>query len=188
MTREDAIELYEIFKQQNATALSTYHSHIQHYRVLIAAILGASFATAISILKLFPQGQELTGWLMLSTLILPITNVLLCCLAVRQCDHPYRIFLETITVQVKLEPVIGLVGRTQEDIAENAAIPFQNDDNFIPERWLEPGKYTTTKEFVDKYIREGTNKLARRLFILLAVANLVLIATIAVGSLYMLLV
>jgi hypothetical protein len=188
MTREDAIELYKIFKQQNATALSTYHSHIQHYRVLIAAILGASFATAIAILKLFPQGQELTGWLMLSTLILPITNVLLCCLAVKQCDHPYRIFLETITVQVKLEPVVGLVGRTQEDIAENAAIPFQNDDTFIPERWLEPGKYTTTKEFVDKYIRKGTNKLARRLFILLAVANLVLIATIAVGSLYMLLV
>jgi hypothetical protein len=187
MTKEEATELYKVFKQQNATALSTYHSHIQHYRALIAAILGASFATVVAILKLFPRDQELMGWLMLSTLILPITNVVLCCLAARQCDHPYRIFLETITIQVKLEPIVGLVGRTQEDIAENAAIPFPKDPSLIPERWLEPGQYATAKEFVSKYIREGTNKLARCLFTLLAVANLVLIVAVMVGSLYLLL-
>jgi hypothetical protein len=188
MEREDAIELYKVLKRQNATALSTYHSHIQHYRVLIAAIIGASFATVVAILKLFPQHQKLTGWLMLSTLVFPVTNVLLCCLAIKQCDHPYRIFLETITVQAKLEPIIGLIERPLEGIAEDAPFPFPKDDNFIPERWLEPGKSTTAKEFVDKHIRKGTNKLAHRLFIILAAANLVLIAAIVVGSLYMLLV
>jgi hypothetical protein len=161
--QQEAIELYGTLKQQGATALSTYHSHIQHYRVLIAAILGASFATIIAVLKLAPQDLRLTGWLMLGTLILPVTNALLCFLAIKQCDHPYRMFLETITVQARLEEIIGLA-------------------ELVPERWHEPTRHSTSKEFVDKYIRKGTNRLARRLFALLAVANIILTIAAGVGA------
>lgn len=182
MERKDAIELYKVFKQQSATALSTYHSHIQHYRVLIAAITGASFATIVAVLNLPCRHQELTRWLMLVTLILPAANVLLCLLAIRQSDHPYRAFLETVTVQAKLEPLIGLVERPLDGTERGARIPFPDDHTLVPERWLEPGKYPTAEQFVDEYIGKGSNRLARCLFITLAAANL---AVMVAASVYL---
>ena len=184
MDEKTALELYKMFKQHNAVSLNIYHTHIQHYRALIAAVLGASFAAVFAVVNLD------SGWLkvvlMFVTAFLPVLNVWLCRLAIRQSYHPYRTFLETISIQTKLEPIIGLVGQRPNPKIEDAEIPFPEDASIVPARWLTPASFPTADDFVQSYVKKGSNKITRQLFWALAAVNSLLFVVIAVRAIILL--
>lgn len=184
MSKEDALELYRIFSQSRAISLSTYHNHIQHYRTLIAAFLSVSIAAIALVLKLEFKDQRLMAVLVFLTVTFPLINILLCKTAIEQCGRPYQMFLEIITIQAKLGPIIGLVGPRPEAAAEDLATPFSQDKNIIPERWLEPGQFSTAKGFVEEYKKRGDYKLTRQLFIVLGIIDFILAAVIVGISFY----
>jgi hypothetical protein len=182
MDEKRALELYKLFKQQSSTALSTYHSSIQHYRALILAILGVSIAAATTILQM---DRALLVLLVLCSILIGLfINTLLCWLAIKSCDRAYRSFLEAVAIQAKLEPAIGLVGRRQQttEDTEDAIILFPQDENIIPKRWIaEQKKFPAAEEFVKAHMNKGSNKVSRWVFRLLGFANVIFIALILLG-------
>jgi hypothetical protein len=49
MDDQTALELYTLFRQENATWLSSHREHSQQFLTLIAAILGVSIAAVVQL-------------------------------------------------------------------------------------------------------------------------------------------
>jgi hypothetical protein len=96
-------------------------------------------------------------------------NILLCVTAIRVCDRFYRRFLEHITILAKLEALIGLATPLQE---MRKALPFPTDKFIVPERWIQSrARVSSSAEFIQTNMQEGSNRVVRWTFLFLAGAN-----------------
>jgi hypothetical protein len=183
MDEERALELYKVFRQESPVSLTGYHRSVQQYLTLIAAILGASIAAGSAAMVLFrdcPQFALIV--LLVIGLIGPGLNSWLCRLAISLSDRSYQTFLETVTILAKLEVLVGLVGERLKGAAEDTSLPFPDDKNIIPDRWLEYQNYSTAKQFVENYMTRGSNQVVRQTFKILAIAHILLSLCVVVPS------
>lgn len=176
MDKKTALELYTVFRQENSLWLANYREHSQQYFTLVIAILGASIAAISQAVKLHPL-------LMITIIIGPLINLLLCRIAITMCDRSYQLYLEGISIQAKLEPIIGLT-ETRDTVSNNQPIvQFSKDEHFLPERWLKSRHFASAEIFVKHGMNLGANKIIRQTFGVLAFTNGLVAIGIAVYSL-----
>lgn len=184
MDQERALELYKIFRQESSVALAGYHYAARQYLTLITAILGTSIAAGSAAMTRLGDYRELAFIVLLVVgLIGPWLNVVLCWLAVSSSDRAYQTFLEAVTINAKLEALVGLVGERSKGAAGEATVPFPDDESILPDRWLEYQNYSTAQEFVKDYLHKGSSQVVHRTFALLAITNIVLSVCAVVCSL-----
>ena len=123
MDASTVIEIYKAFKDEETSCLNLHRQYSQQYFTLIVAILAASLL-AVYHFKDDP-------WITLVVLAAPVVNILLSITAIKMCNRFYQRFLEAITVQAKLEPLIGF-NLTRPDESE-ASRPFPEDTCILPE-------------------------------------------------------
>ena len=162
MNESTAIDIYKVFKSEELMCLNLHRQYSQQYFTLIVAILAAS------LLALYHFKDNL--WIMLFILVAPIVNILLSLTAIKMCNRFYIRFLEAITIQVKLEPLIGF-SATRPDASE-ASRPFPEDTHILPERWVTSRKQKKAQDFINDKMKRGSNRWARVSFFLLIVANI----------------
>ena len=173
MDKKDALELYKLFRQEDATWMDSHRDHLHHYATLISAILAASIAAVWQL-----KGSVL----LLFALIGPIVNIVLCRLGRDMCDRAYRAFLEGISVQAKLEPMIGLVGQ-RPPTGDSA--PFAQDEAIVPERWIKGRRdWPTSEQFVSAHMGSSANGTARSTFTLLMYINIAAVVLIVLALIW----
>jgi len=180
MDEKTALELYTIFRHENSLWLANYREHSQQYFTLVITILAASIA-AIS------QFDTLAPPLMLLVAVGPLVNLFLCQIAVSTCNRSYQVFLEGISIQAKLEPIIGLTDPRNPPTEYQPVLQFSKDEYFLPERWLQSRHFATATKFVEEGMKKGANRLITRTFQVLALINIAIFLGIVVYGLIRLL-
>lgn len=170
MDESRAFEIYKIIRGEEAIWLNLHRQYSGQYFTLIAAVFGASLAAIY-----YFKGEP---WL-LAVLIAPMLNILLCCTAIRMCDRFYQRFLEGITIQAKLEPLVGLIEPRPEAGEASEDSPFPQDKYILPERWLDSRQQPRAFDFVKENMGVGANRVVRWSFRLLIAANVLLAIAIA---------
>jgi hypothetical protein len=179
--KQTALGLYNLFRQENSLWLGKHQQHSQQYFTLIVAILAASIAAISPFSTLHPL---LMGLIMIG----PLFNVRLCHIATEVCDRAYQAYLEGLSIQSKLEQIIGLTEARNAPTANQQLLQFPKDEYFLPERWLwVRQKFATATEFVDTGMREGANQKIKQTFEVLAKINWMVLAGIAVYAILKLL-
>ena len=109
--------------------------------------------------------------------ILPILNIALCCLGRRHANRIYQRFLESVTVQAKIEHLLGAsLPRHRADER-----PFQNDDYIQPVRWIKARHdFPTAQEFIDAKMSKGGNRLVHWVYTVFIPCNVALIIAIPI--------
>jgi hypothetical protein len=176
MDKNTALELYTLFRQENSLWLGSHREHSQLYFTLVIAILGASIAAISQFISLHPI-------LMAITIIGPIINLFLCQIAITMCDRSYQVYLECISIQSKLEPIIGLTETREQPTENQALLQFSKDEYYLPERWLNSRRFATAEQFVKQGMDLGANKIIRQTFRILALTNGLVAIGIAIYSL-----
>lgn len=167
MDANTALELYKLASRDSVSWLNLHAQHSRGYFFLIITLFGASLGGSYH----FPVGS----WPTIALLLGPILGALLSVVAIRTCDRFYRRFLESITIQAKLERMIGLTKERSLDVDDDASIAFRYDTHYVPRRWLQArSKYGTSAHFVQAHIRAGVNNLLHWTFGFLIVANVLL--------------
>jgi hypothetical protein len=162
---EKALELYKVFRTDNASWLRLHREYSQKYVTLITALMVASLGA------LYQFGNN--PWATLGIIIGPILNILLSFNAIAACDRYYRQFLEGVTVQAKLEPFIGLrQSRVSESGAYSCPFPFPQDDEILPIRWLNSRTQSAADSFVQDNVGLGINHQVRRTMRIMIFLNL----------------
>lgn len=168
------VEIYRAHLVEKATAINLHRDYSHQYFTLIAAIIGVS-AAAVHQFRAEP-------WLLLVAGIGPMLNVLLCATAIRMCNRFYRGFLEHIAILAKLEARLGLAVPLRDSIA---ALPFPDDKFILPERWIQSrDRAKSSAEFVQICMKEGSNRVVRLTFLVLAVANAAFLTGIIVAVVF----
>lgn len=172
---EKALELYKIFRADNASWLSLHREYSQQYTTLITAVMAASLGA------LYQFGND--PWLALSIAIGPILNILLCFNATAACDRYYRHFLEGVTIQAKLEPLMGLRQSRRGKLGTDSALfPFPQDDQILPARWLGSRKQDNAATFVEDNMKVGINRQVRLTMQILVLLNAMILVAVFVTS------
>jgi hypothetical protein len=175
MDKDKAFEFYRIVTSEQISWLNLHREYAQHHLTFIAAV----FAVTLGAIYQFRD----IPWLSLAVAIGPVVNVLLCANARRVCDRFYQRFLEVVTIAAKLEDLLGFASpRSTLGASSESSMPFPQDQHILPDRWLEARQYATAVQFVEAKMDAGSNRLLRRIFRLLLVANIVLIVAIVIVS------
>jgi hypothetical protein len=165
MDKKTALELYTLFRQENSLWLGKHREHSQQYFTLVIAILAASIAAV-------PSFMTLHRWLLSLIIIGPLINLIFCRIGFFLCDRSYQAYLESISVQAKLEQIIGLT-KSRQRARGNLTPVFAEDEHFLPERWLDKSRdFATAGMFVEDKLNKGANKLIKQTFVFLAWLNL----------------
>ncbi len=173
MEDKDFFELYKVFRQDNATYLSSHREHSQQYTTLIIAVFGGMILVVTAAIAQFQENPIPSLFLLIIiALIGPFLNIKLCEKAKDLSNKSYRMFLEHITIQAKLESFIGL--DSYEILNGKTKKPFEMDEAIIPARWLEVRNFASSKEFVETRLKEGSNRDAHDTFNLLKNVNIAL--------------
>lgn len=166
MDKQTALELYVLFRQENSLWLANHREHSQQYFTLVAAILAASIAAASQL------GQEP---LFLALIGLgPLFNWGLCQIAITMCNRSYQAYLEGISIQAKLEQVIGLTEPRNPPTTNQPRFHFAGDEYFLPERWLRARHFATSEDFVQDGIEKGANQIIKTTFLILGTINFII--------------
>ena len=174
MDENQTLELYKIVKGDHVSWLNLHREHAEHYLTFIAAV----FAVTLGGVYQFKDNP----WLSLAIVIGPVVNVLLCANAAQICDRFYQQFLEAITIEAKLEALLGFTN-PRPSVPSKSPMPFSQDQYILPERWLKSRQpYATAAEFVEANMDSGANRLVRRVFRVLLVANIGFAVAIVVIS------
>ena len=174
MDENRLFEFCENVRNDQIAWLNLHREHSQHYLTFITAVLAGTLG-AIYQFKDNP-------WLLLTTVIGPIVNIPLCRSASFICDSFYQRFLEEVTIQAKLEALLGFANpRSDVNADSESSMPFSEDQYILPERWLESRRqHTTAAKFVDEKMGSGSNRLMRNVFRILMIANMLLGVAIVV--------
>jgi hypothetical protein len=175
MDKKTALELYTLFRQENSLWLGSHREHSQQYFTLVIAILGASIAAISKFVDLHP-------FLMVIVIIGPLINLQLCKIAITMCDRSYQVYLECISIQSKLEPIIGLTETREISSGEQPIPQFPKDEHILPARWLKSRHFASAEVFVKQGMDLGTNKIIRQTFTVLAFTNGLIAIGIAMYS------
>ena len=165
MDESIALEIYKVYKGKETICLKLHRQYSQQYFTLIMAI----FAASLLAIYHFKTDYQI----MLAMLFVPIVNIVLSVTAIHMCNRFYKRFLEAITIQAKLEPLIGLIA-TRPDASEPSS-PFPEDTHILPERWVTGRQHKKAKDFIDNKMKRGSNYLTQLSFILLIFANIAVI-------------
>lgn len=170
-----ALELYKIIRADNSSWLNLHRQYSQQYATLIIAIMGASLGA------LYQFGNSsLTA---IGVSIGPILSILLCYNAMAACDRYYRHFLEGVTITAKLEPDIGLrKSRIIEYEQVGKSLPFPQDDQILPMRWLNSRTQSDSAAFIEENMSSGINFQIRRTMRILVFLNSILLLVILLSA------
>lgn len=172
---EKALELFKVFRADNASWLSLHREYSQQYITLITAVMAASLGA------LYQFGKN--PWLALSIAIGPILNILLCFNAIAACHRYYCHFLEGVTILAKLEPLVGLrQSRLGKSGADSTLLPFPQDDQILPTRWLSSRKHDNAATFVEDNMNVGINQQVRRTMQILVLLNAAILVAVFVTA------
>jgi hypothetical protein len=175
MDENKAFEFYKVLRNEQISWLNLHREHAQHYLTFIAAVFAVTLGAVYQIKD--------NPWLLLATAIGPVVNILLCANASQVCDRFYQRFLEGITIEAKLETLLGFTSpRSGIGVSSESSMPFPQDQYILPERWLESRQYGTAAQFVETNMDGGANRLMRRVFRLLLIANIALAVAIVIIS------
>jgi hypothetical protein len=142
----------------------------------VIAILAASIAAISELSTLEPA-------LILLIAIGPLFSVLLCRLAIRICDRSYWAYLEGISIEAKLEPIIGLTEHGSLPEVTGPLLQFSKDEYFLPDRWVKFRHFATAEKFVEVGKKKGANQIINPAFTTLGSINLLLAIGIVVYTL-----
>jgi hypothetical protein len=163
MDKKTALELYALFRQENALWLQNHREHSQQYFTLIIAILAASI-TGVS------QIQEPPFLIVM--MYGPLFNLFLCRIGITLCNRSYQAYLEGLSVQAKLEPIIGLTEPRTLPEATEPLPQFSKDEYYLPERWLKSRHFATAERFVEEGKKKGANRIIQETFGILSFINI----------------
>jgi hypothetical protein len=99
------------------------------------------------------------------------------------CNRSYQAYLEGISIQAKLEPIIGLTDLRTPATATDPLPQFSKDEYYLPERWLKSRHFATAEKFVADGMKKGSNRIIQQTFVVLAFINFVVAIAIAVYTL-----
>lgn len=174
MNDKRALELYRLAREDEISWLNLYRQYSQQYFALVAALFGVSLG-AIYHFRNEP-------WFSIAIIVGPILGALLSIIAVKTCDRFYQRFLESVTIQAKLEPLVGVTEKRSISADSPQLTPFPDDVHYIPERWFESRSQRTAADFVQVNKRKGSNKYVVWSFRVLLMANMALIVGILVNA------
>lgn len=174
MDKKEAFDFYKLIRGEEIPWLNLHRQYSQQYLTLISAI----FAVSLGALYHFKEDPLLV----LAVILGPFLNVLMCVIAIKMCNRFYQRFLEGVTIQVKIEPLLGLSNQREKKAEDDTVWPFPNDKYYLPERLLKSRNQRSSLDFVNDHMKSGSNKHVQLSFRLLLVANIALIIGIIVSS------
>jgi hypothetical protein len=174
MDKKEAFDFYKLIRGEEISWLNLHRQYSQQYLTLISAI----FAVSLGALYQF-KNEPL---LVVAVILGPLLNILLGITAIKMCNRFYQRFLEGVTIQAKIEPLLGLDTQREENQEDDTRYPFPDDKHYLPNRWLESRKQNSSLDFVNDHMKSGSNKYVQLSFKLLLVANIVVIIGIIVSS------
>lgn len=163
MDKKDALELYKSLRTQETNWLTLHRNDSQRYLTIIVAI----FAVAVGAAYQLKDHHNL----MIAVVVGPILNTLLCLTAIMVCKESYRRYLEEVTIEIKLESIIGL--NSERAMPEGQFNHFPIDKHYIPNSWLEGRAHQSATDFVRVHMADKSSRYVSISFLLLFVANLV---------------
>lgn len=174
MNDERAFELYKLAHQEQISWLNLHRQHSQQYFVLVSAL----FAASLGAIYHFRNAPLFT----IAVVVGPVLGALLSITAVGMCDRFYRRFLESITIQAKLAPIVGVTEERSELSNGKRPTPFSDDTHYIPARWVKSYCYGRSEDFVQAHMRLGANRFAFWSFRVLLMANVMFIVVILINA------
>ncbi len=168
------LELYKLAKTDEVEHLKLHRQYAQQYFVRIIALIGISIGFYFQF-----ADDKSRDFLLLILIGTSISNIALAFIGILQCFRFYVRFLESITIQIKLEDKLGFSASKDHQFTT-----FKQDNSYFPGRW-EDGreKYRNRKaqDFVNKKKWRGANLLVLLTFSILILMN----AVIGVTSIYL---
>ncbi|MFH1892907.1 MAG: hypothetical protein ABIK83_09545 [Candidatus Zixiibacteriota bacterium] len=160
--RNSLIELYESTRKQRNTHRSVIFDHLQFYVTVVSALLG--FAVTLTAFGLpHIADSSLAGPMTISLfgiciLSVPVAGWLIVGHALKSTEKEYQKLAEYLTVEQKLESVLGLDRpiTIQFDLTEDGQI-FPDDTSLLYDRWVKSRMQRNSTGFVDTQLesREG---------------------------------
>ena len=178
MEKEIAFDFYKQIKDQEISWLNLHRQYSQQYLTLISAIL------AISIGAIYQFKNE--PFIILVVIIGPLLNIIFCITAIEMCNRFYNRFLEGISIQAKIEPLLSIYNLRDKNKGDDDNFPFPDDIYYLPARWVESRIEDNSLDFIEKNMKSGANQYVQFSFWLLLFVNIVLIAIIFVSSMHLL--
>lgn len=174
MERKETFEFYKLIRSEEISWLNLHQQYTQQYLKLISAILAISLG-ALYQFRTIP-------FLLIVVIVGPSLNIFLCITAIKMCNRFYQRFLECITIQAKIEPLIGIIYKRKKKKNNTPNFFFPKDEYYFPERWLESRKnHNSSLDFIKNQMRSGSNKYVQLSFRLLLGANILLIIAIIIS-------
>ena len=174
MDKKEAFDFYTLIRGQEIAWLNLHRQYSQQYLTLISAIFAISLG-AFYQFKNYPL-------LVIAIILGPLLNILLCITAIKMCNRFYQRFLEGVTIQAKIEPLLGLDNQRGKNQKDPVIHPFPNDRYYLPDRWLKSQKQKSSLDFVNEHMKSGSNKYVQLSFRILLVANIVLCIGFIISS------
>ena len=174
MDKKEAFGFYKLIRSEEISWLNLRRQYSQQYLTLISAI----FAISLGAFYQFKNDPLLV----IAVTLGPLLNILLCITAIKMCNRFYRRFLEGITIQAKIESLLGLDNQREKNQKDAAIHSFPDDKYYLPDRWLKSRKQRSSLDFVNEHMGSGSNRYVQLSFWLLLIANIVLIIGIIISS------
>jgi predicted PurR-regulated permease PerM len=170
-------DYYLAIRTEKERVMEAHSRHVRHYVTLVTAIQ----AVALGAVYQFRDDARLA--LMAATLGF-VVNIVMCRVAILACNRAYQMFLELVTIAIKLEASLGLHGpRPTTTVRERKPKLFPDDKHLLPDRWRHSAQHKTAAEFVRDNMDRGINHVVRVTMSIMAAMN----AALWVGVLVILL-
>jgi|GEM_PF-6433509 len=152
------LEAYKLFRQEGQKSIDLHATYFKNFLTLLVAIAAATLAGAQYCID-----KHSYVWLVL--IVGGCFGIITAYLGKELCDRFYEGMLEAVTVTAKLEEIVGLVSRAENDKAKTHSKIFPTDDNLIPQRWVDNRKhYQSSSCFIAAHMKLGSNKVIRLVF------------------------
>lgn len=158
LTRDQLLSLRDSMRDQRNTHRTSVASFLRFFVSLSSAILAVETAFAAFGVKMLAEDNiSATARLVMTSLflILPVGLTIAFLLLHRQAQQvirkEYEKLLEYLTVEQKIEALLGFHGPLPIELPEPIDPPFPEDASILFPRWLEGrAKHASSNDFVDE--------------------------------------
>ena len=178
------LETYKEYRNEKNVRYQMMMNETKFYVTMIAAILSLTATGAALILKREIHDPNVYALLcVIIFLILPIIAFYLSYTGIIHLKGSYTVYLEHISVLMKLENILGIDSeikliKCENELLEPTDSPLKNDKYIIPERWKNRRlNMHSTDDFINDVIKQPKSyyKIMRNVYILFIVISIVII-------------
>jgi len=158
------MKLYELYINEEYKYIDAHQDRLKFYMSFISGLFAAIIAGILNSTNKID---------FISLLIGPVVIIVLSSFAKKSIHRQYNRFLETVTQRSKVEKLLGL---TSPLIPETESESNWDKEPIIFERHLKSrSDFISSKDFVDKNVDKGYNKISKRLLFSVQVLAIVLL-------------